>query len=118
MGFLMGASAGAAVGLMYGSFTALSFGPAPGKTYLSTIASYMIQHGSMLGFFLSIGSLLRNDYDPVTGFESPSPCTLHWMESKMDARWMHLSDERSKVSSSNGFVPPVTAERRSRSLLL
>ena len=52
MGFMMGGSAGMTVGFLYGSFTALKFGPTPGKTYLSTIGTFMIQHGAMLGFFL------------------------------------------------------------------
>ncbi|KAJ3175885.1 hypothetical protein HDU87_005715 [Geranomyces variabilis] len=29
--------------------------------YMSTVGKYMLQHGAMLGFFLSIGSLLRSD---------------------------------------------------------
>jgi hypothetical protein len=52
MGFMMGGSAGMTVGFLYGSFTALKFGPTPGKTYLSTIGTFMLQHGAMLGFFL------------------------------------------------------------------
>ncbi len=53
MGFMMGASAGMTVGFLHGTFTALRYGPTPGKTYLSTIGSFMVSHGSMLGFFLA-----------------------------------------------------------------
>ncbi|KAJ3045634.1 subunit of TIM23 translocase complex [Rhizophlyctis rosea] len=59
LGFIMGGSAGMCVGFLYGSMTVLRGGPSPGKGYMSTIGSFMLQHGAMLGFFLSIGSLLR-----------------------------------------------------------
>ncbi|KAJ3170792.1 subunit of TIM23 translocase complex [Geranomyces variabilis] len=61
MGFLMGGSAGMCVGFLYGSMTVLRAGPEPGYGYMSTVGKYMLQHGAMLGFFLSIGSLLRSD---------------------------------------------------------
>eukprot|EP00842_Homolaphlyctis_polyrhiza_P005176 jgi/Hompol1/565/HPOL_005355-RA len=61
MGFLMGGTVGMTVGFLYGSYSVLKFGPPPGKTYLGTVGMTMVQHGTMLGFFLSIGSLLRNE---------------------------------------------------------
>jgi len=58
-GFMMGSAAGMTVGLLSGAFTVLRFGPPLGKTYLGTIGRTMLSHGMMLGFFLSIGSLIR-----------------------------------------------------------
>ena len=49
------------IGFLYGSLTVLRVGPPPGKGYMQTVGSYMLQHGSMLGLFMSIGSIIRSD---------------------------------------------------------
>lgn len=61
MGFAMGAAAGMTVGLLHGGFTVLRHGPAPGKTYLGTVATSMVASGGMLGFILGFGSLVRTE---------------------------------------------------------
>ncbi|KND05145.1 uncharacterized protein SPPG_00813 [Spizellomyces punctatus DAOM BR117] len=70
MGFMMGASAGMCVGFLYGSLTVLRGGPEPGRGYMSTVGKYMLQHGAMLGFFLSIGAFLRAEEQRI---EYPQP---------------------------------------------
>ncbi|KAI8928542.1 reactive mitochondrial oxygen species modulator 1-domain-containing protein [Entophlyctis helioformis] len=60
-GFITGSAVGATIGLLYGSYHVLTMGPTPGRGYLQTVGTYMLQHGSMLGLFLSIGSLMRNE---------------------------------------------------------
>ncbi|KAK5672963.1 Reactive oxygen species modulator 1 [Batrachochytrium dendrobatidis] len=57
----MGATVGMTTGFIYGSYFVLTVGPPPGKSYVQSVGKHMLQQGSMLGFFLSIGSLLRNE---------------------------------------------------------
>ena len=64
----MGFSAGVCVGLFVGSLTVLTVGPAPGKTYFSTVGKTMLQTGGIyvfyagwLGAVLSIGSVIRGE---------------------------------------------------------
>lgn len=61
MGFLMGATAGMSVGILHGGYTALRYGPTPGKSYLGTVASYMVSSGGMLGVILGFGSMIRGE---------------------------------------------------------
>ncbi|KAI9104646.1 reactive mitochondrial oxygen species modulator 1-domain-containing protein [Phlyctochytrium arcticum] len=75
MGFMMGASAGACVGFLYGSMTVLRGGPEPGRGYMSTVGKYMLQHGAMLGFFLSIGSFLRAEEERRIEYPTPTSWT-------------------------------------------
>ncbi|KAL2915211.1 subunit of TIM23 translocase complex [Polyrhizophydium stewartii] len=75
MGFIMGAAVGATTGFLYGSYFVLSVGPPPGKSYLRTIGGHMLQQGGMLGFFLSIGSLIRTEEEPRRALAFPSTRT-------------------------------------------
>ncbi|KAJ3187151.1 Reactive oxygen species modulator 1 [Gaertneriomyces sp. JEL0708] len=76
MGFMMGASAGACVGFLYGSMTVLRGGPEPGRGYISTVGKYMLQHGAMLGFFLSIGAFLRAEESSAEYAAYQQPSTI------------------------------------------
>ncbi|KAJ3292263.1 subunit of TIM23 translocase complex [Borealophlyctis nickersoniae] len=70
MGFIMGGSAGMAVGFLWGSFAVMRGATTPGKGAMGTIGSTMLQHGAMLGFFLSIGSLLRSEEERALEYPS------------------------------------------------
>ncbi|KAH6562341.1 hypothetical protein BASA50_006572 [Batrachochytrium salamandrivorans] len=78
MGFLMGATVGMTTGFIYGTYFVLSVGPPPGKSYIQAIGKNMLQQGSMLGFFLSIGSLLRNEelHETGNGYSSRLPISV------------------------------------------
>lgn len=59
MGILVGYSAGATIGLLYGTMV-WSKGMAGNRgRYIPTVGKYMFIQGSQLGFFLGIGSLIR-----------------------------------------------------------
>ncbi|KAI8822955.1 reactive mitochondrial oxygen species modulator 1-domain-containing protein [Fimicolochytrium jonesii] len=75
MGFIMGGSAGMCVGFLYGTMTVLRVGPDPGRGYMSTVGKYMLQHGAMLGFFLSIGAFLRNEERKALEYPYPTSYT-------------------------------------------
>ncbi|KAI8915630.1 hypothetical protein EDD86DRAFT_196489 [Gorgonomyces haynaldii] len=61
MGFGMGALMGSTMGLLYGGFQVLTFGPAKGKTYMGTVASAMLSTGAMMGTILGFGGLIRGE---------------------------------------------------------
>jgi hypothetical protein len=76
----MGALTGMAVGFVIGSASVLISGPAPGRTYFSTIGKSMIQSGGWFGCLMSVGSVLR---------------------AEETAPWMHYKNTRIYLTKTN-----------------
>jgi len=62
MGAMMGAGVGLTIGFIFGSWTILRGGAGP-RGALPTLSQYMLSSASTFSFFLSIGSVIRNDAD-------------------------------------------------------
>ncbi|KAK7694227.1 hypothetical protein QCA50_001407 [Cerrena zonata] len=75
MGAMMGAGVGLTIGFIFGSYSILRGGAGP-RGALPTLSQYMLTSGATFGFFLSIGSVIRNDG------EMPA----HWEASQMHLR--------------------------------
>ncbi|EIW86377.1 hypothetical protein CONPUDRAFT_43126, partial [Coniophora puteana RWD-64-598 SS2] len=60
MGAMMGTGVGLTIGFIFGSYTILRGGAGP-RGALSTLSQYMLSSAATFGFFLSVGSVIRND---------------------------------------------------------
>ncbi|GJE87841.1 Romo1 domain-containing protein [Phanerochaete sordida] len=60
MGAMMGTGVGLTIGFIFGSYSILRGGAGP-RGVLSTLSQYMLSSAATFGFFLSIGSVIRND---------------------------------------------------------
>ncbi|KAF8334081.1 reactive mitochondrial oxygen species modulator 1-domain-containing protein [Cantharellus anzutake] len=60
MGALMGCGVGLTIGFIFGSWSILRGGAGP-RGALPTLSQYMLSSAATFGFFLSIGSAIRND---------------------------------------------------------
>ncbi|KAI0344103.1 hypothetical protein BDW22DRAFT_1392394 [Trametopsis cervina] len=60
MGALMGTGVGLTIGFIFGSYSILRGGAGP-RGVLPTLSQYMLSSAATFGFFLSIGSVIRND---------------------------------------------------------
>ncbi|KAF8321775.1 hypothetical protein DL93DRAFT_2072670, partial [Clavulina sp. PMI_390] len=60
MGAMMGTGVGLTIGFIFGSWTILRGGAGP-RGALPTLSQYMLSSAATFGFFLSIGSVIRND---------------------------------------------------------
>jgi len=58
----MGAGVGLTIGFIFGSWTILRGGAGP-RGALPTLSQYMLSSAATFSFFLSIGSVIRNDAD-------------------------------------------------------
>jgi len=56
----MGAGVGLTIGFIFGSFTIIRGGAGP-RGALPTLSQYMLSSAATFSFFLSIGSVIRND---------------------------------------------------------
>ncbi|KAI0090009.1 reactive mitochondrial oxygen species modulator 1-domain-containing protein [Irpex rosettiformis] len=63
MGALMGTGVGLTIGFIFGSYSILRGGAGP-RGVLPTLSQYMLSSAATFGFFLSIGSVIRNDAHP------------------------------------------------------
>lgn len=63
MGAMMGTGVGLTIGFIFGSYSILRGGAGP-RGVLSTLSQYMLGSAATFGFFLSIGSVIRNDAPP------------------------------------------------------
>ncbi|KAL4250093.1 MGR2 family protein [Abortiporus biennis] len=93
MGAMMGAGVGLTIGFIFGSFTILRGGAGP-RGALSTLSQYMLSSAATFSFFLSIGSVIRNDGELPPHWEAArlqfSPMNIHSRSqgiSMMKARW-------------------------------
>jgi len=60
MGAMMGTGVGLTIGFIFGSWTIIRGGAGP-RGALPTLSQYMLSSAATFGFFLSIGSVIRND---------------------------------------------------------
>jgi len=60
MGAMMGAGVGLTIGFIFGSYSILRGGAGP-RGVLPTLSQYMLGSAATFSFFLSIGSVIRND---------------------------------------------------------
>ncbi|KAK0500622.1 reactive mitochondrial oxygen species modulator 1-domain-containing protein [Armillaria luteobubalina] len=60
MGAVMGAGVGLTIGFIFGSWSIFRYGAGTRGT-LSTLSMYMLNSAATFSFFLSIGSVIRND---------------------------------------------------------
>ncbi|KAI0733968.1 reactive mitochondrial oxygen species modulator 1-domain-containing protein [Fomitopsis betulina] len=60
MGAAMGCGVGLTIGFIFGGFSILRGGAGP-RGVLPTLSQYMLSSAATFGFFLAIGSVIRND---------------------------------------------------------
>jgi hypothetical protein len=60
MGAVMGVTVGCCVGILFGGFNALRYGPGP-QGFLRYIGQNMAASAAMFGGFMSIGSVIRTE---------------------------------------------------------
>jgi len=60
MGAMMGTGVGLTIGFIFGSYTIIRGGAGP-RGALPTLSQYMLSSAATFGFFLAIGSVIRND---------------------------------------------------------
>lgn len=60
IGALTGAGVGLTIGFIFGTYSILRGGAGP-RGFLPTLSQYMLSSAATFGFFLSIGSVIRND---------------------------------------------------------
>ncbi|EIM92097.1 uncharacterized protein STEHIDRAFT_106718 [Stereum hirsutum FP-91666 SS1] len=60
MGALMGGGVGLTIGFIFGSYSILRGGAGP-RGALATLSQYMLSSAATFSFFLSVGSVIRND---------------------------------------------------------
>ncbi|KIY45510.1 hypothetical protein FISHEDRAFT_49201 [Fistulina hepatica ATCC 64428] len=94
MGFLMGAGVGLTTGFIFGTYSILRWvvspvhhlpssltsvyrGGAGPRGALATLSQYMLASGGMFAFFLSIGSVIRNDSDVKSAVTFPAASFHH-----------------------------------------
>jgi len=80
----MGAGVGLTIGFIFGSWTILR-GGAGSRGALPTLSQYMLSSAATFSFFLSIGSVIRNDADL-----SPQQILAAAQQQRYDA-YMHPS---------------------------
>ncbi|KAL2311935.1 Protein mgr2 [Schizosaccharomyces pombe] len=64
MGAIMGSAAGLGIGFLFGGVAVLRYGPGP-RGFLRTLGQYMLTSAATFGFFMSIGSVIRNEDIPL-----------------------------------------------------
>ncbi|KAJ3554184.1 hypothetical protein NM688_g3237 [Phlebia brevispora] len=93
MGAMMGAGVGLTIGFIFGSYSILRGGAGP-RGILPTLSQYMLSSGATFAFFLSIGSVIRNDAQlppnwEATRLQLASPIVRSRLDGAqmMKARW-------------------------------
>jgi len=70
IGALTGAGVGLTIGFIFGSYSILRGGAGP-RGALPTLSQYMLSSAATFGFFLSIGSVIRNDANQLEHAQLP-----------------------------------------------
>jgi len=65
----MGAGVGLTIGFIFGSYSILRGGAGP-RGFLPTLSQYMLSSAATFSFFLAIGSVIRNEDDPMLAARS------------------------------------------------
>ncbi|KAI0072373.1 hypothetical protein K474DRAFT_1667912 [Panus rudis PR-1116 ss-1] len=93
MGAAMGAGVGLTIGFIFGSYSILRGGAGP-RGALPTLSQYMLSSAATFGFFLAIGSVIRNDAEIPAHWEASrlhlAQSTIHSRQTglaAMQARW-------------------------------
>jgi len=90
IGALTGAGVGLTIGFIFGSYSIMRGGAGP-RGAMSTLSQYMLSSAATFGFFLSIGSVIRNDTNrleyPRQPASSPLICSRGDGLARLRARW-------------------------------
>jgi len=76
IGGLTGAGVGLTMGFLFGSYAIMRGGAGP-RGVLPTLSQYMLSSAATFGFFLSIGSVIRNDSPQLTYAQAARLQPLH-----------------------------------------
>ncbi|PAV22219.1 mitochondrial genome maintenance [Pyrrhoderma noxium] len=100
MGAMMGGGVGLTIGFLFGSYSILRQGAGP-RGILATLSQYMLGSAASFAFFLSIGSVIRNDSLLPPHLEAAHQSMLPIMQSRLAgaslirARWEAEKQKRS-----------------------
>ncbi|CAE6471601.1 unnamed protein product [Rhizoctonia solani] len=92
MGALMGGGVGLTIGFIFGSYSILRGGAGP-RGAMATLSQYMLSSAATFSFFLSIGSVIRNEEllppSVIAGQKQLSPIMQSRVEgmTAMRAKW-------------------------------
>ncbi|CAO1629577.1 unnamed protein product [Sympodiomycopsis kandeliae] len=103
MGAMMGAGVGLSIGFIGGAFQILRAGPGP-KGALATLSQFMATSGATFAFFLSIGSVIRNENGVMSPLE--------------EARWRQAAQQGSlKVLAHQRFASRTQQQQETQTSL-
>jgi len=104
MGAMMGAGVGFTIGFIFGNFSILRGGAGP-RGYLATLSQYMISSAATFSFFLAIGSVIRNDDDPMLAarMQMSVPYSRMTQDASIVRRRWDAERERIRAENSRGL---------------
>ncbi|CED85390.1 Uncharacterized conserved protein [Phaffia rhodozyma] len=100
MGATMGTVVGLSMGFIFGGFTVLRGGAGP-KGPLHTMSQYMLSSAGTFGFFMAIGSVVRND-SPESMLVRDDLARMRIASKIEGAAW--LKTQNARAQSSEGRI--------------
>ncbi|EPX72248.1 membrane protein Mgr2 [Schizosaccharomyces octosporus yFS286] len=98
MGAIMGSAAGLGIGFLFGGMAVLRYGPGP-RGFLRTLGQYMLTSAATFGFFMSIGSVIRNEDIPQLGYKGSDWSPKLMQQRSIYDRILAESSRREKIAS-------------------